>query len=133
MRREKKKREFEQKNEGYFKELDKYKQKVQQIPKKGSSREELTASLLAKFKEKLIAAKEKSDIAPTGESSIDNEDDELFQHELRFETETPVLAKDANLKNDEWFDISDPRSAINKRKREASQKLMAKFAKRTMD
>lgn len=126
-----KKKEDEKKNEDYFKELDKYKQKVQQIPKKGLSREELTASLLSKFKEKLIAAKEKVE-GPACDSTV-NEDDELFQHELRFETDTPILAKDANLKNDEWFDISDPRSAINKRKREASQKLMAKFAKRTRD
>ncbi|XP_008468558.1 spliceosome-associated protein CWC27 homolog, partial [Diaphorina citri] len=119
-----KKKEDEKKNEEYFKEIDKYKQKVKEIPKKGTSREELTASLLAKFREKLISAKE---------GANDNEDDELFQHELRFESNDPVLAKDANLKNDEWFDISDPRSAINKRKREASQKLMAKFAKRTQD
>lgn len=32
-----------------------------------------------------------------------------------------MLAKDANKKDDDWFEIYDPRSAINKRKRELNK------------
>lgn len=39
-----------------------------------------------------------------------------------------MLAKDANKKDDDWFEIYDPRSAINKRKRE-SNKLNSKTDK----
>lgn len=36
--------------------------------------------------------------------------------------EETVLAKDANLRNEEdWYDIYDPRNPINKRRREASE------------
>lgn len=33
-----------------------------------------------------------------------------------------MLAKDANKKDDDWFEIYDPRSALNKRKRELNKK-----------
>jgi len=39
-------------------------------------------------------------------------------HELKCEDTKPTLAKDANTKDDNWFDIYDPRNPINKRKRE---------------
>lgn len=42
-------------------------------------------------------------------------------HKLRFQEETPSLAKDANTKDDEWFDIYDPRNALNKRRRQSSK------------
>lgn len=32
-----------------------------------------------------------------------------------------MLAKDANKKDDDWFEIYDPRSTLNKRKRELSK------------
>ena len=42
-------------------------------------------------------------------------------HKLSFESNVPVLAKDANTKSDDWFDITDPRNPINKRRREATK------------
>lgn len=35
-----------------------------------------------------------------------------------------MLAKDANKKADDWFEIYDPRNPMNKRRREESQKIM---------
>jgi peptidyl-prolyl cis-trans isomerase SDCCAG10 len=43
---------------------------------------------------------------------------------LKFEDEAPVLAKDANTKGDDWFEIYDPRNPLNKRRREESKKIM---------
>ena len=40
---------------------------------------------------------------------------------LKFESDDPVLAKDANTKDDDWFDIYDPRNPLNKRRRENDQ------------
>jgi hypothetical protein len=51
-------------------------------------------------------------------------------HRLRFETNTPVLAKDASTKSDDWFEIYDPRNPINKRRREASKDVMKTREKR---
>lgn len=36
---------------------------------------------------------------------------------LKFEALPPVLARDANMKSDDWYDITDPRHPINKRRR----------------
>lgn len=41
-----------------------------------------------------------------------------------------MLAKDANKKDDDWFEIYDPRSALNKRKRELN-KTNSKCDKKT--
>jgi peptidyl-prolyl cis-trans isomerase SDCCAG10 len=38
--------------------------------------------------------------------------------ELKFEGMDPVMAKDASRKDDDWFDIYDPRNPLNKRRRE---------------
>lgn len=38
-------------------------------------------------------------------------------HQLHFKEDTPVLAKDANTKDDDWFEIYDPRNPLNKRRR----------------
>lgn len=40
-----------------------------------------------------------------------------------------VLAKDANTKGDDWFEIYDPRNPINKRRREASKKHLLEKGK----
>lgn len=42
----------------------------------------------------------------------------------------PVLAKDANTKDDDWFEISDPRNALAKRRREASKEQLASKGRR---
>lgn len=40
---------------------------------------------------------------------------------LQNDSKDEVLAKDANTKSDDWFDIYDPRNALTKRRREKSQ------------
>ena len=48
--------------------------------------------------------------------------DGWMRNSLKFESNDPVLAKDANKKGDDWFDIYDPRNPLNKRRREADSK-----------
>ncbi|XP_013177413.1 PREDICTED: peptidyl-prolyl cis-trans isomerase CWC27 homolog isoform X2 [Papilio xuthus] len=108
----------------FVEEQEKYKKIKEKIPKKGAARENFTLQLLAKFKNKLHAIKEKNQT----ENETVKEDDENFNtpdwmgHTLRFEDKGAVLAKDASTKDDDWFDIYDPRNPINKRKREKSNK-----------
>jgi len=104
------------------------------IPKKGSAREEMTLALLNKFTSKLRSVPEE-EIDETATTSTDNaekkaddDDDEEIAgdswlgHKLTFAAENAILAKDANTKGDEWFDIFDPRNPLNKRRREQSKK-----------
>ncbi|XP_052754334.1 spliceosome-associated protein CWC27 homolog isoform X2 [Galleria mellonella] len=105
----------------YVEEQDKYRKMKEKIPKKGSARESFTLDLLAKFKNKLHAIKEKVQTEGENEETKDDDDvntDEWLGHTLRFEDKGAVLAKDASTKSDDWFDIYDPRNPINKRKRE---------------
>lgn len=46
-----------------------------------------------------------------------------LSHKLKFQEDDPVLAKDANTKEDDWFEIYDPRNPLNKRRRGESTKL----------
>lgn len=73
-----------------------------------------------KFKNKLASVKEKSiDAKDDNEEDIekDIQTDEWLSHKLTFEEKTPILAKDASTKSDDWYDVYDPRNPINKRKR----------------
>lgn len=116
----------------YEEEKTKYSHLQKELPKKGKSREQFTLDLLAKFKSKLYDAKDKvkssGDDEPVAESSSANKDDDgeladenWLGHELHFESQTPVLAKDAATKEDDWYDVYDPRNPLNKRRREASK------------
>ena len=47
-----------------------------------------------------------------------------MKHRLTFESdEKLVLAKDANIQNEDTFDIYDPRNPLNKRRREEGAKV----------
>lgn len=126
----KKKRELTEVKEQYKGELAMYKKKAQEIPRKGPTRESLTLTMLEKFKNKLKEAKEK--VEEQGEEADENEDSEStwMAHSLHFEDKQPVLAKDANTKDDDWFEISDPRNAINKRRREANKQQLVNILKK---
>jgi len=39
-----------------------------------------------------------------------------------YEKNDPVLAKDASTKADDWFEITDPRNPLTKRRREHKEK-----------
>lgn len=43
-----------------------------------------------------------------------------MKHKFYFGTTDVVLAKDASTKDDHWYDVRDPRNAMNKRRREDS-------------
>merc|ERR1719511_147745 len=103
----------------FHQEQKKYASK--KVPSNGKSREDQTMALLAKFKAKL-GSTEDMEKDSNGEEKHE-EDDELkgdswMHKKLKFESEDPVLAKDANTKDDDWFDIYDPRNPLNRRRRE---------------
>ncbi|XP_076234866.1 spliceosome-associated protein CWC27 homolog isoform X2 [Calliopsis andreniformis] len=116
----------------YVETQEKYKEAKSKLPKKGKSREDFTMDLLNKFKSKLQSAKEtkkeRSPSPPKKETSkeddFDPSDESWMVHALHCEEKAPVLAKDASTKDDDWFEIYDPRNPLNKRRRgEKSQKL----------
>lgn len=116
----------------YIETQERYKEAKSKIPKKGKSREDFTMDLLKKFKSKLQTAKEtRGERSPSPpkkqsgrEEDFDPSDESWMVHSLQCEEKVPVLAKDASTKEDDWFEIYDPRNPLNKRRRgEKSQKL----------
>ncbi len=118
----------------YHDEQSKYASKPK-VPKKGSSREEMTMKLLENFKSRLhnVMEKEEEDEEGGGvkksaakkEGDGDDDDvdgDDWMANTLKFQTEDPVLARDASTKDDDWFDIYDPRNPVNKRRRKEDAK-----------
>ncbi|KAK2728012.1 spliceosome-associated protein CWC27 homolog [Artemia franciscana] len=112
---------------------EEYRAKKEKLPPaKAPNREELTLAYLAKFKKLIAGAREaeengiekaneqKEEVGELSdaESTEDPSDLSWLTHELKCEDTKPTLAKDANTKDDNWFDIYDPRNPINKRKRE---------------
>ena len=91
--------------QSFHREQRKYKEKTKgNVPKKKASREDATLAMLAEFKQKLEKI---SDDTETGEkvSKEDGEEDEedvagddWMKNTLRFESNDPVLAKDASTK-----------------------------------
>ena len=114
----------------YHEEQDKAKKAkaAKVIPKKGSSaREAQTLAMLAKFQQKLTSVHEESEDKEESEAKKADDEDDLegdswMSNTLRFQTEDPILAKDANTKGDDWFDIYDPRNPLNKRRRKEDSK-----------
>jgi len=97
------------------------------IPKKGSSaREAQTLAMLAKFQQKLSNVQDdQEEDKNSGEEDGDNIDGDSWMSKsdgLKFVSDDPILAKDANTKDDNWFDIYDPRNPLNKRRREKDSK-----------
>ncbi|XP_073971689.1 spliceosome-associated protein CWC27 homolog isoform X3 [Rhodnius prolixus] len=107
---EKKKKPANSMLEDYRKEQAKYSEKMKTLPTKGDSRETQTLEMLKKFKAKLNSLKTNS--------TLQTKDDDWMVHELKCDTKPVILAKDANTKSDDWYDISDPRNIVNKRRRE---------------
>ncbi|XP_044132091.1 spliceosome-associated protein CWC27 homolog [Bufo gargarizans] len=109
--------------EEYLKEKEKYNDCRKKNTKKGSSREEQTLSLLDRFKSKLtqaiIDAPEEDPV-----SEIEDDDDKgWLSHVLQFDEKSQKV-KDANMQDEDTFEIYDPRNPVNKRRREESKKLM---------
>ncbi|XP_055629468.1 spliceosome-associated protein CWC27 homolog [Toxorhynchites rutilus septentrionalis] len=107
----------------FFSVQEQYSEKTSKIPKKGSSRENFTLQLLEKFKSKLHNIKDQSEnsAASGSQEDIDEEKeiqgDNWLSHRLQFDKTDPIQAKDAVTKDDDWYDVYDPRNPLNKRKR----------------
>lgn len=121
----------------YLNEKDKYNHLKKELPKKGGSREQFTLDLLRKFKSKLNDAKEKVSSSSENQKEdgvrtepAEDEDVDWLGHELHFEEQAPVLAKDAVTKKDDWYDVFDPRNPINKRRRGADNEKSRSHASR---
>ncbi|XP_060530579.1 spliceosome-associated protein CWC27 homolog [Cylas formicarius] len=97
-------------------EYNVYKSKNKALPKKGAGREEFTLQLLEEFKKKLRSVKEVEPESDAEENKDEEREKDWYSHELHF-TDNTVLAKDANTKDDDWFEIYDPRNPLNKRRR----------------
>jgi len=101
--------------------------KAKVIPKKGSSaREAQTLAMLAKFQQKLTSVQENDDVEDKEDEDDEIEGDSWMSNTLKFQNDDPILAKDANTKGDDWFDIYDPRNPLNKRRREQDAKKRRK-------
>lgn len=112
----------------YLEEKEKYKKK--KIDSKGASREDFTLQLLAKFKNKLHSALE-TQTEESAKANENSDDENWLAHKLDFsESQDAVLAKDASKKQDDWYDIYDPRNPLNKRKRGAEKEKSGSSSKR---
>jgi len=78
---------------------------------------------IEKEKEKEKEREKEKEKEKQKEVSKDEDDEEILGDDwmktpLVFNTDDKVQAKDANTKDDDWFDIYDPRNKLNKRRRE---------------
>ncbi|XP_065206738.1 spliceosome-associated protein CWC27 homolog [Planococcus citri] len=115
--------------DSYEKEKEKYTQLSKTVKLKGKSREDLTAELLKKFNQKLATVENEECENPSESKEAEGSepaDDwtDLLNHRLECDS-NDVLAKDANTKADDWYEIYDPRNPINKRRRELSKKQLS--------
>ena len=116
----------------FYAEKEKYSEKTKKLPKKGSKRENQTMEILSKFKSKLFTVKTtetkpaKKEVNDDNVNESSDDDDNWMANTLKFDTNDPILAKDANTKDDDWFDIYDPRNPVNKRRRENDAKNKSK-------
>ncbi|KAK2187505.1 hypothetical protein NP493_163g02017 [Ridgeia piscesae] len=118
-------------------ERQKYKQLKKKQPRKGSSREQETLAILAKFQSKLNASKmlneygdedeEKEEEEKKLEEDVDEgaatDDFSWLSHKLQFEGRDANVI-DANIDNEDRYTISDPRNPLTQRRREASKQAM---------
>ncbi|CAO1330380.1 unnamed protein product [Diamesa serratosioi] len=100
----------------YLDEKERYKSK--KLPSKGKTRESQTLLMLEKFKNRLHSVQETNPGTTKDAGEHDSDDENWLSHKLDFsESEAAVLAKDASTKQEDWYDIYDPRNPLNKRKR----------------
>ncbi|KAG2466348.1 CWC27 protein, partial [Polypterus senegalus] len=106
----------------YLEERKKYTE-IRKRKQKGSSREEQTLALLDRFKNKLSSAITEAPEKDAEELVNDDDDKGWMSHVLHFDDQTRKV-KDANVQDEDTFEIYDPRNPVNKRRREESKKKM---------
>ncbi|XP_048030641.1 spliceosome-associated protein CWC27 homolog [Megalobrama amblycephala] len=109
----------------YLESRKKYEEMRKQKLRKGSGREAQTLALLESFKSKLSSAITETPSVPEKNiEELDDDDDKGWMaHVLHFDEQTRKV-KDANMQDEDTFEIYDPRNPVNKRRREESKKLM---------
>ncbi|CAJ1070104.1 spliceosome-associated protein CWC27 homolog isoform X1 [Xyrichtys novacula] len=114
----------------YLEGRKKYEELRKQKKSKASSREEQTLALLNRFKSKLSSAITEAPEEEEVEELAEDDDKGWMAHVLQFDEQTRKV-KDANMQDEDTFEIYDPRNPVNKRRREESKKIMKeKKAKR---
>ncbi|XP_051907811.1 spliceosome-associated protein CWC27 homolog isoform X3 [Hippocampus zosterae] len=115
----------------YLEERKKYEERRKDKRKRGSGREEQTMELLNRFKSKLSTAISEAPEEEEEEEELAEDDDKgWLGHVLQFDEQSRKV-KDANMQDEDTFEIYDPRNPVNKRRREESKKIMKeKKAKR---
>ncbi|KAF2353662.1 Cyclophilin-like domain [Trinorchestia longiramus] len=104
----------------YLNEKQKFlEQKKKSVPKDKHKREDLTLAMVKKFSMKVKSVLNDDDKgeAERVQEDDDNDDDDWLRQKVLFSENDPVLAKDANTKDDSWYALDDPRHPLNKRKR----------------
>ncbi|XP_064078319.1 spliceosome-associated protein CWC27 homolog [Macrobrachium nipponense] len=99
----------------------KYEEERKKLPRKGTTREQQTLALLQRFSAKVAGAfnaGSDSDEEKETYTNDDDDDDSWIRHKFHFEDAAPVLARDASTKDDNWYDMNDPRNPLNKRRRD---------------
>ncbi|XP_036451184.1 spliceosome-associated protein CWC27 homolog [Colossoma macropomum] len=108
----------------YLESKKKYEEMRKQKLKKGLSREAQTLALLDRFKSKLSTAiSQAPEVAEDVEELGEDDDKGWMAHVLQFDEQTRKV-KDANMQDEDTFEIYDPRNPVNKRRREESKKLL---------
>jgi peptidyl-prolyl cis-trans isomerase SDCCAG10 len=125
---EKKKQEI-QKQEEQFDIVKKYKEdidKYEHLKRKKlmDAKESKTLELLESFRERLFNAKNKVDENADKVESVEvvskptDEFDVILTHKLEIDEEIKQKVIDANIRDNDRYDIFDPRNVLNKRKRD---------------
>ncbi|XP_032218744.2 spliceosome-associated protein CWC27 homolog isoform X2 [Nematostella vectensis] len=125
------KKEDERKNKSgvlaeFHAEQQNYLNKKSAIKAKGGGRDDQTFSLLEDFQAKLLQAEEEEETETVKAEDVQQQEDDdtgWLSHALKCETHGPNV-KDANVQDEDTFEIFDPRNPINKRRREASKQSM---------
>ncbi|CAF0976799.1 unnamed protein product [Brachionus calyciflorus] len=113
----------------YKDDVEKY-EHLKNRNKSKSGKEDKTLEMLNAFKERLFKAKETSKDSGKEESEkIENETEttglsSILTHRLDVDDEIKRKVIDANVADNERYDIYDPRNPLNKRKREESKEII---------
>uniref|UniRef100_A0A1A7WVK3 Spliceosome-associated protein CWC27 homolog n=1 Tax=Iconisemion striatum TaxID=60296 RepID=A0A1A7WVK3_9TELE len=107
----------------YLEERKKYEDLRKEKRKKSNTREEQTLALLNNFKSKLSSAITEGPEEEDVEELAEDDDRGWMAHVLQFDEQSRKV-KDANMQDEDTFEIYDPRNPVNKRRREESKKIM---------
>ncbi|XP_061763779.1 spliceosome-associated protein CWC27 homolog [Nerophis ophidion] len=108
----------------YLEERRKYEEMRKGKKKKGSGREEQTMDLLNRFKSKLSSAISDAPEVEEDQDELAEDDDKgWLGHVLQCDEQSQKV-KDANMQDEDTFEIYDPRNPVNKRRREESEKIL---------